>query len=398
MKLKTVHLFCILLLSYFTASVEALTVTRGPYLQIGRPSAIVVKWRTDLASNSRVRYGLDPAALNSFTDNLTSTTEHEVSLSGLTASTKYFYSIGSTTIVLAGGDQNHFFLTSPNVGATSATRVWVLGDSGTADSSAMAVRDAYYNFTGTTHTNFWLMLGDNAYNSGTDTEYQTAVFNIYQTMLRKSVLWPTLGNHDGISADSATQTGPYYDIFKLPKSAEAGGLASGTEAYYSFDYANIHFICLESFETNRATGGPMMTWLQNDANSTNQPWIIAFWHHPPYTKGSHDSDTEIELMEMRQNALPILEQAGVDLVLTGHSHSYERTFLIDQHYGLSSTFSDSMKKDGGSGREDGSGAYKKPTLGLAPHEGAVYVVAGSSGQISGGALNHPAMYISLNSP
>jgi predicted phage tail protein len=55
-----------------------------------------------------------------------------------------------------------------------------------------------------------------------------------------------------------------------------------------------------------------------------------------------------------------------------------------------------MKKDGGSGREDGSGAYRKPSPGLAPHEGTVYAVAGSSGQTSGGTLNHPAMFISLN--
>ena len=52
----------------------------------------------------------------------------------------------------------------------------------------------------------------------------------------------------------------------------------------------------------------MLTWLQNDLASTAQPWIIAFFHHPPYSKGSHDSDTEIELREMRQNALPILEK------------------------------------------------------------------------------------------
>jgi hypothetical protein len=46
----------------------------------------------------------------------------------------------------------------------------------------------------------------------------------------------------------------------------------------------------------------MMTWLQNDLAATNKAWIIAFWHHPPYTKGSHNSDTETQLIEMRQNA------------------------------------------------------------------------------------------------
>jgi acid phosphatase type 7 len=376
---------------------DSVSVTRGPYLQIGTPSSMVVKWRTASPTNSRVRYGLDPSNLSSFVDNNTVTTEHEVQLTGLIANTQYYYSVGSTTTVLAGGDANHFFHTSPSSGVAQPTRIWVLGDSGTANANAAAVRDAYLNLTGSQYTDLWLMLGDNAYATGTDNEYQAAVFNMYPGMLRTSPLWPTLGNHDGASADSSTQTGPYYNIFKLPVQGEAGGLASGTEAYYSFDFGNIHFICLESHETNRALNGTMMTWLQNDVNSTNKDWIIAFWHHPPYSKGSHNSDTAIELIEMRQNAIPILEQAGVDLVLTGHSHSYERSFLIDGHYGSSSTFTSSMKKDGGSGRIDGTGAYTKPTDGLGPHEGAVYAVAGSSGQVSGGLLNHPAMYISLNS-
>jgi hypothetical protein len=140
----------------------------------------------------------------------------------------------------------------------------------------------------------------------------------------------------------------------------------------------------------------MLTWLQQDLASTNQPWLIVFFHHPPYTKGSHDSDVDVESAEMRQNALPILEDAGVDLVLTGHSHSYERSYLIDGHYGTSSSFTQAMKINGGNGRELGDGAYQKPG-GLATHAGAVYAVAGSSGKISGGTLNHPAMVVSLNS-
>src|SRR5439155_16088779 len=202
---------------------------------------------------------------------------------------------------------------------------------------------------------------------------------------------------DGHTGVSLTQTGPYYDIFSLPKQGEAGGLASGTEAYYSFDYGNIHFICLDSFGSDRSANGPMMTWLQSDLAATLLQWIVAFWHHPPYSKGSHDSDTQIPLIEMRENALPILESGGVDLVLTGHSHSYERSFLLDGHYGTSGTLTESMKKDPGDGRESGTGAYEKPTLGPASHEGAVYAVAGSSGQVGRGSLNHPAMFISLSS-
>jgi hypothetical protein len=376
---------------------SSVTLTRGPYLQLGTPSSILVRWRTSASVVGRVQYGLSAGANTWATEEASPRTEHKIVLTGLLPDTTYFYSVGTGSTVHAGGNSSYFFVTSPPHGTSRPTRVWVLGDSGTANANASAVRNAYYTYTGSRHTNLWLMLGDNAYANGTDAEYQTAVFNMYPSMLRKSVLWPTLGNHDGYSADSATQTGPYYDIFTLPKAGEAGGLASGTEAYYSFDYANIHFICLESFETSRSPTGPMLTWLQNDLATTTQPWIIAFFHHPPYSKGSHDSDVDIELKEMRQNALPILENAGVDLVLSGHSHSYERSFLIDGHYGASSTFTNSMKKNGGSGREDGAGAYRKPTYGIAAHEGAVYAVAGSSGQTGGGALNHPAMFISLNS-
>ena len=58
------------------------------------------------------------------------------------------------------------------------------------------MRDAYYAFAGPVPTDLWLMLGDNAYNSGTDTEYQAAVFNMYPAFLRKMPLWSCLGNHD----------------------------------------------------------------------------------------------------------------------------------------------------------------------------------------------------------
>jgi hypothetical protein len=371
-----------------STSTQAPVVTRGPYLQLGTPTSVVVRWRTDVGTDSRVRYGSAPGSLTSFADNPTVTTEHEVNVTGLITDGLYYYSVGSTTTTLAGDDANHFFVTFPPAGTPAPTRVWVLGDSGTANASATAVRNAYFNATGSRHTDIWLMLGDNAYSTGTDSEYQNAVFNMYPTMLRKSVLFSTRGNHE---ADAGGAT--YYSIFTLPRNAEAGGLASGTEAYYSFDFGNIHFICLDAFGSSRSATGPMATWLQNDLAATTRDWVIAFWHHPPYSKGSHNSDSEIELVEMRQNLVPIMENGGVDLVLCGHSHSYERTFLIDGHYGSSSTFSAAHKKDGGSGREPTP--YQKPE-GIAPRAGAVYTVAGSSGQTSGGQLNHPAMFISLN--
>ena len=374
----------------------AAVVTRGPYLQMGSPTGAVVRWRTDVATGSRVRYGLAPTSLSGVADGPAGVTDHSVTLSALSPDTVYYYSVGTSTETLAGGDSTFFLRTHPILGTAVPTRIWVIGDSGTANASAQAVRNAYVTFAGTRATDAWLMLGDNAYNSGTDAEYQNAVFNMYPAILKQAFLWPTLGNHDTGGLTNPPASLPYYAMFTLPTNGEAGGIASGTEDYYSFDRGNIHFVCLDSMTSDRSPTAAMATWLRNDLSATAQTWLIAFWHHPPYSKGSHDSDTETELVQMRQNILPILEEYGVDLALTGHSHSYERSFLLDGHYGTSGTLLPSMIKNSGSGRPSGTGAYTKPSSGIAPHEGAVYAVAGSSGQASGGTLNHPAMFISLN--
>lgn len=373
-------------------SVDAQTLTRGPYLQMSSTSAMTVRWRSSTATNSVVRYGSSATSLTQLVSDSASVTEHEVRLTGLSANTKYYYSVGSTATTLASGT-NNFFITAPT--SAKPTRIWVLGDSGNATTGQKNVRDAYYKFTGTRHTDLFLMLGDNAYMNGTDSQYQAELFNVYGAMLQKSALWPTFGNHDAESANSATQTGPYFNMLTLPKNGEAGGVASGTEAYYSFDYGNIHFICLDSSESSRSTTGAQLTWLKKDLAANHKTWTIAFWHHPPYSKGSHDSDTETELIEMRKNALPILESYGVDLVLCGHSHVYERSFFINGHYGSSSTFNSStMKVQPGSGRVDGTGAYTKDSASPTPYSGTAYIVAGTSAHTNTGPLNHPAMYTS----
>jgi hypothetical protein len=105
-----------------------------------------------------------------------------------------------------------------------------------------------------------------------------------------------------------------------------------------------------------------------------------------------------ELVQMRENAVPILEAYGVDLVLCGHSHVYERSYLLHGHYGYSTNFLPSMKVDPGDGRENGAGPYTKALSGPAANLGAVYVVAGNAGHSLPGPLNHPAMYYSVSEP
>src|SRR4029453_400030 len=72
------------------------SVTRGPYLQIGTSNSTIVRWRTNVATDSRVSFGTTQGSLTSVADNATQTTEHEVLVSGLTPATTYFYSVGTT--------------------------------------------------------------------------------------------------------------------------------------------------------------------------------------------------------------------------------------------------------------------------------------------------------------
>jgi chitodextrinase len=390
--------FISMLLLLLTATLSyAAVVERGPYLQIATPTSMVIKWRTDSATDSVVRYGTSSSNLSLSTSTVNDVTDHEVKLSGLAPATRYYYSIGDTSGALAG-DASYTFVTSPIPDTDKATQIWVIGDAGTATSEQADVRDAYKNNLGSFGTDLWIMLGDNAYEDGLDWEYQDGVFDMYPELLRQAPLWSTLGNHDGHSADSGNESGPYYDIFSFPRNAEAGGIASGTEAYYSFDYGNIHFISMDSHDSDLASGGPMLTWLENDLAATSKDWIIAFWHHPPYTKGNHDSDASGTQTAMRENANPILESYGVDLVMSGHNHTYERSYLIDGHYGNSGSFNPAtMIVDAGDGQESGDGVYSKPASG-ANNAGAVYLVAGSSGKVNEGSLgDHPAMRVGLES-
>ena len=402
------------------ASAAAPALERAPYLMVGTPTSMIVRWRTTFPRESVLRTGIAPGLLTNALVDPTPKTEHEMPVTGLSPGQRVYYAVGTTTETYAGDDLDHVFVTSPDGTPPDPIRLWAIGDSGACASNAQgcldatAVKDAYLDFVGPDLADVWLLLGDNAYASGTDDEYTEGFFEVYPDVMRNTVVWPAPGNHEFGASDSPTQTGPYYEAFTMPTAAEAGGVPSGTEAYYSFDYGNLHVVVLDSHDTSRAAppesetnvcpavpaGGAMYNWLCEDLAATDQDFVIVTWHHPPYSKGSHDSDAcngEFAMCEMRKRFVPVLEHFGVDLQLTGHSHSYERSYLVDGHYGDSSECAaGECFVDGGDGDPDGDGPYEKPTLGPAPHEGTVYAVVGSSSKDSGGLGSHPIMHVGVN--
>lgn len=375
---------------------EPVALVRGPYLQLARHDSMTVRWRTSAETVGRVRHGTAPDNLAAVADETLAGTEHSVTLSGLTPSTTYYYSVGSPEEVLAGGDAAHSFRTPPSPDSPERTRIWTFGDCGTGNYIQLGVRDAFQHFAAGRGPDLLLLLGDNAYNNGTDTEYQTNFFDIYQPILRRAPVWPCIGNHDTANLTDPAIDHAYFRIFSVPQAGEAGGIPSQRRQYYSFDRGQIHFVCLDSMTSDMSATGEMATWLAADLAATTKKWIIACFHHAPYSKGSHNSDVEGPMVQARTQIVPILEEKGVDLVLTGHSHNYERTVLLDGHYGVSSTLTAAMKKDPGNGREGGGGAYLKPWSGPRSRQGVVYAVVGSAGSVGAGLLDHPAMSTGLN--
>ena len=396
--------FVLIFTLFFSAFVSAqVTLVKGPYLQIGTPTDIIIRWETNIATDTKVEYGTNASALTFFAGSLLLDTVHEVQLTGLTPFTKYYYNIGTKTIIIQG-DTNNYFVTSPLPGQTGKYRFWVTGDCGNLSANQIACKNQYNTYNGNRLTNGWLLLGDNAYFYGTNYEYNTEFFAVYQTdIMKHALLWPAPGNHDYDNKNTTLPTVPYYKIFSMPTTAQAGGIPSGTECYYSYDYGNIHFISLDSYGTNGNlkmydTTSTQALWVKQDLAANTKPWTVAYWHHPPYDMTSHNSDTELDLDSIRVNFIRILERYNVDLIMCGHGHGYERSKLMRGHYGPEASFVAATH------HLDSSTALYNGTVNSCPYtkdslnkkSGTVYVVAGSAGQVGGmqTSFPHSAMYYS----
>jgi hypothetical protein len=366
-------------------------VTRGPYLQLGTENAVTVRWRTDRPTDSRVIYGSKPGALTNSVTDPRPKTDHRLRLTGLEPGTLVHYAVGSSTTVLVGDDAQHVFRVTADRDSPLPLRIWVTGDAGTAGGIPGQVRDGYRRFANGREADLWITVGDNAYHGGNDERYQAALFETYPRILRRTVLWSTPGNHDH------DVPGGFYDVFELPTRGEAGGVASGTETYYSFDHGNVHFFALDTEQVQLVKEGPMLQWLERDLRTTDAEWVVGFWHRAPYSSGLHDSDRDAGSIFIRRHVLPLIEAHGVDLVFSGHAHRCQRTTLLTGHYGAASSLDPEMLLDPAQGRPDDGGPYRK-SLPRRASDGVVYAVVGCSGEATENAPSHPAMTESMNRP
>jgi hypothetical protein len=394
--------------------VNSQILLRGPYLQSPTENSIVIKWRTSTNTNSKVRFGTDGLNLSQNIVLNTNTKEHTVKISNLAPSTIYYYSVGNNSTSFTTPSARFRFKTNPIPGSEVPTRVWAIGDFGKGNAEQVAVKNSYMQYDDSSNTDVWIWLGDNVYNDGTDEEYQTKLFELngFSDVFSWLPFWPSPGNHDyntvweesaflGIPYSNIPledHEGPYFDLVHVPTEAEAGGFPSELELFYSFDYGDVHFLSLNSevFDFAQTFEGidRMKQWIEQDLIQNTRTFTIAYFHQPPYSKGSHDSDDAFELVmkAMRERVIPLLESYDIDLVVCGHSHVFERSKLIHGHYGNSFSFDPStMLKDGSNGNFSQGNAYHKDGYSNTP-DGTVYVVCGNSGSKEDApSLDYPIM-------
>lgn len=434
--------FCLLLFSESIAQTPK--ITRGPYLQMAyskkvnefaNTASVTIRWWTDVPTIGRVVYSSEPeyellGQGSPIVEEPAAVKDHKITLTGLKANQQYRYYIGGTVVtqppsfpVILETSPDHFFKTPPLPGTKQKVKMWLLGDFGYTDpyppvaNRQDSVIDAWKDFMTVNKTgpmDLWLWMGDNAYEQGKADEYQKRIFlkdsTRYDFMFRQTPFYGTPGNHDyydstktedDLKARRVDKKIHYYSVVDNFTNGEGGGEPSFTEAYYSFDYANIHFISLDSFGFEKegddkssilAPASVQAQWLRRDLAKANANpdinWVIVFTHMPPYTGGSHNSDDESELMHIRQNLVPILDDYKVDLLVTGHSHGYERSrlmrglktasadFVSNTHNPvLTSNAQDNARYDG----TPNSCFYYKNSA-AAKNEGIVYVVNGGGGR------------------
>ena len=180
-----------------------------------------------------------------------------------------------------------------------SVRFAIIGDTGTGSKQQQQVADLMKQYREAFPFEFVLMMGDNLYGSETPADYKKKFQNVYQRLLDDKVkFYASLGNHDQPNER-------FYEYFNM----------NGKE-YYRFSKGNVAFYALNSNYMDKK----QLEWLEGELAKDTSDWKIAFFHHPPYSSGGkHGSDKQL-----RAVVEPIFVKYGVNVVLAGHEHFYER--------------------------------------------------------------------------
>ena len=189
-------------------------------------------------------------------------------------------------------------LTLPN--QKDSLKFAVIGDSGTGNTDQYRLAKQFVSVHGRFPFEFVLMMGDNMYGGETARDFERKFEIPYKPLLDAGIkFYASLGNHDS----------PNQKMYKL--------FNMNGQQYYTFrPKLGIRFFALDSNYMDRT----QLTWLEKELANSGSDWKIAYFHHPLYSSGGrHGSDPAL-----RDQLEPLFLKYGVDVVLAGHEHFYER--------------------------------------------------------------------------
>lgn len=183
--------------------------------------------------------------------------------------------------------------------ADDSVRFAVIGDSGTGSSRQYELADRLVAARATFPYTFVVMLGDNIYGSDSPRDFEKKFERPYKLLLdAKVTFFASLGNHDD----------PNQRLYKP--------FGMDGHRYYTFSRGPVTFFVMDTTYVDRA----QLDWLERELSGSHARWKIAYGHHPMYSSGArHGSE-----VDLRALVEPLFVKHGVDVVLAGHEHFYER--------------------------------------------------------------------------
>src|SRR6202162_5163469 len=175
----------------------------------------------------------------------------------------------------------------------------VIGDSGTGEKEQYEVAQQMAKYRDKFPFDVVLMLGDNIYGGDSPADFKAKFEDPYKPLLDAGVkFYASLGNHDNPNQR-------FYKPFNM-----------GEKRYYNFKNGNVEFFALDSTYMDPQ----QLDWLGKQIEDSRSQWKICYFSYPPYSHAKfHGPDNDL-----RARLEPIFQKAGVNVVLAGHEHVYER--------------------------------------------------------------------------